>query len=376
MKIYVIAEAGVNHNGDIDQAMALVDAAADTGADAVKFQTFRAEALATSSAPKATYQSARTGFSGGQLSMLKALELSPDDHRLLQDRATTRGIHFLSTPFDHESLLFLIKDLGLKTIKLGSGEVTNGPLLVATGRTGCNVILSTGMSTEKEVGEALGALSFGYREATAMPSRSIFRNLVGAGPIPSDIAKRVTLLHCTTAYPAPAAHSNLRAMQTMARKFGVRVGLSDHTKGIATAVAAAALGATTIEKHLTLDQSLPGPDQAASLEPDEFTTLVREIRIVEAARNNGEALTETLIYQATTLGDGQKRPMPSEMENKVVARKSLIALAPLRRGDAFNEKCLGVKRPGNGISPMEYWQWLGRTAARDYAADELITADQ
>jgi len=371
MGIHIIAEAGVNHNGNIDQAMALVDAAADAGADSVKFQTFRAETLATARAPKAAYQQARTGPESGQRAMLKALELSADAHQLLHAHASTRGIEFLSTPFDEESLRYLAEELGLTTIKLGSGEVTNGPLLVAAGRTGCNVILSTGMSTEAEVGEALGALVFGYREAAATPSKRVLQDLIRDTPLPSDVADRITLLHCTTAYPAPAAHANLRAMQTMTDRFGVSTGLSDHTTGTEVTLIAAGLGPTIIEKHLTLDRTLPGPDQAASLEPDEFAAMVRDIRRVEAGKHDDQTREDT----GTILGDGQKRPMPSEIENIIVARKSLVAMAALRRGELFDENSLGVKRPGDGISPMEYWHWLGHPAARDYAVDELIGVD-
>ena len=355
MSVFVIAEAGVNHNGDIALAVKLVDAAVEAGADAVKFQTFRAEALATETAPKAAYQSVRTGEGQSQLAMLKALELSPERHRVLKAHAERRGIEFLSTPFDDESLKFLAGDLGLARIKLGSGEVTNGPFLVAAARTGCDVILSTGMSTLDEVSDAVGALAFGYREKSKTPSLDAFRAIAGGGEAPADIARKITLLHCTSAYPAPVAEANLRAMRTMAARFGVAVGLSDHTDGADVPVAAVALGATTIEKHLTMSRSLPGPDHAASLEPEEFAAMVRSIRRIEAA-----------------MGNGEKRVMPSEVETREVARKSVVALAPIARGATFDERNLGAKRPGTGLSPMAIWNVFGRTARHDYRADEPI----
>lgn len=351
----VIAEAGVNHNGDPARALAMVDAAADAGADVVKFQTFVAEALASPAAPKAAYQRAATGENGSQLAMLKALELSHEAHVALRDRAAARGIDFLSSAFDPASLRFLTDTLGLDTIKLGSGELTNGPLLVEAGRTRVWVVLSTGMATMEEIGEALGALAFGYLRRTERPSRAA---LARAGASPEGrawLAEKAVLLHCISAYPAPVEECNLRAMQTMRTGFGLPVGFSDHTPGIAVAIAAAALGAHAIEKHFTLDRTLPGPDHAASLEPAELAAMIAGVRAATAA-----------------LGDGKKRPMPAEADTAAAARKSLAAGGTVRRGDSFGEANLAVLRPGTGISPMDYWNWLGRRAERDYAAGEPL----
>lgn len=355
MSVYVIAEAGVNHNGNTDTALALVDAAADAGADAVKFQTFRANLLAAESAPKAAYQAERSGAGQSQRDMLRALELSSPDHYRLADHCKARSIDFLSTPFDPESLRFLAEDMNQPVLKLGSGEITNGPLLVAAARTGCRIILSTGMSTLDEVAEALGALVFAMANPDATPSREHFADALNDGAVPAQYDARISLLHCTTAYPAPVEHTNLAAMATLADRFGVPVGFSDHTGGIAVAIAAVALGATIIEKHMTLDRKMPGPDHAASLEPDMFRQMTASIREIEQA-----------------LGDGLKRPQPSEIGNMTVARKSLVTAAPVRAGDAFGPENLTVKRPGNGISPMAYWSWLGRGAPHDFAADEVI----
>jgi len=351
---YVIAEAGVNHNGDADRALVLVEAAAAAGADAVKFQTFRADALASAAAPKAPYQEAAGAAGESQLAMLRRLELPRAAHRALQAACAERGITFLSTPFDTDSLDFLTDDLGLPLIKLGSGEVTNGPLLLAAARSGAALILSTGMSTLQEVEAALGVLAFGYTGGAA-PSRAAFAEAFACAAGRRALADKVTLLHCTSAYPAPAADANLRAMDTLRDAFGLPVGLSDHSAGIAVAVAAVARGARVIEKHFTLDRTLPGPDHRASLEPGELGALIA------ALRTAGEAL-----------GDGVKAPAPSEAANAHVVRRSLVALRPVRAGEPFTEDNLGVKRPGGGVPAMEYWDWLGRPADRDYAADEVI----
>ncbi len=348
-RVFVIAEAGVNHNGDTERALAMVDAAGEAGADAVKFQTFRAEQLATATAPNAPYQSRGDGDS--QLDMLRALELDTDAHRLLGERCKERGIAFISSPFDLESLAFLVDVMRIDTIKIGSGEITNGPLLLAAARSGRKIILSTGMSTLDEVKNALGILAFGFDGSDGAPTPMAMDN--------PDIGKllqgKVTLLHCTSQYPAPLENANLRAMATLRDAFGLRVGLSDHTQGDTAAIAAAALGAAVIEKHFTLDRNARGPDHAASIEPAELASMVKRIREVE-----------------TALGNGEKTPAPGERENMAAARKSLVALQPVRAGEAFTAENLGVKRPGGGQSPMKYWDWLGRVAKRDYAADEKI----
>lgn len=356
MPVTVIAEAGVNHNGDLDRALAMVDAAAAAGADVVKFQTFRATEVATRFAPKAEYQVANDGAADSQLEMLKRLELAPDHHFRLRDRCRQRGIAFLSTPFDLPSLAFLADAMKIDTLKIPSGEITNAPLLLAAARSGLPIILSTGMSTLAEVADALGVLAFGALGGGA-PSPEAFAAAWDSAAGKRALAGRVTLLHCTTEYPAPIAETNLRAMETMRREFGLDIGFSDHTPGLAAATAAVALGARVIEKHFTLDRTLPGPDHQASLEPDELAALVAAVRAVEHA-----------------LGDGIKVPAPSERKNMAVARKFVVAACPIRAGEPLTAANLGVKRAGAGLSPMRYWSMLGTVARRDYAAGEAIEA--
>lgn len=338
----IIAEAGVNHNGSLDLALELVDRAAEAGADIVKFQTFRSAELASRSAPKASYQQRTTELGESQLDMLRRLELTEDSHHALLKRCDERGIRFLSTPFDLASLDFLTKRLGRSLIKLGSGELTNGPLLLAAGRSGANVILSTGMGTLSEVEEALGVLGYGMTGGIA-PTRKAFAEVLHEPATWTVLREHVTLLHCTTEYPAPVEETNLRVLSTLRQAFGLAVGYSDHTNGNAVSFAAVALGATVIEKHFTLDRSLPGPDHAASLEPDELTELVRGIRDVEAA-----------------LGTGIKQPGRAEIANRVVARKSLIAVRDLPTGHVLSETDFRAKRPGGGISAMDFWDVQGR----------------
>lgn len=354
-RVLVVAEAGVNHNGDVAQAERLVQAAADCGADLVKFQTFRSDLLATANAPKAAYQKAATGGDESQADMLRHLELDAAAHRRLMAVCRDAGIGFLSTPFDRESLRFLAIDLGLTTIKLGSGEVTNGPLLLEAARLDRDIILSTGMSTLADVEAALGVLAFGFTRAGTLPSQQAFADALVAADGKANVAKRVTLLHCTSQYPAPVNETNLRAMDSLHAAFGTVVGLSDHTPGITVSLAAAARGAAVIEKHLTLDRTLPGPDHRASLEPFEFKALVQGIRDIESA-----------------LGNGIKAPQPSERDTMTVARRSLVVVKPIRRGEFFTKENLSTLRPGTGISPMHYWEWLGRPATRAYTAGELV----
>lgn len=355
MSVFVIAEAGVNHNGDVARAEAMVDAAAAAGADAVKFQTFRADEVAVEAAPKAAYQVRAEGAAEPQLAMLRRLELDADAHHRLVRRCKDAAIEFLSTPFDLASLGFLVQDLGLETLKLPSGEITNGPLLLAAARTPCRLIVSTGMSTMDDVSRALGILAFGRLEAEAPPHAGAAAAALDSATGKAALAATVTLLHCTSDYPAPAEEANLRAMDSLADAFGLPVGLSDHTPGVLVSVAAVGRGARVIEKHFTLDRRLPGPDHAASLQVHELGELVLAVR-----------------QAAVALGDGHKRVMPSERDTLMVARRSLVAVAPIRRGEPFTTANLGAKRPGTGVSPMRYWEWLGRTAERDYAAGELI----
>ncbi len=352
--VRVIAEAGVNHDGSPERALALVDAAAGAGADVVKFQTFKAEALVSRGAPKAGYQLQTTGAAESQLDMLRRLELTPADHVRLIARCAERGVEFLSTPFDRQSLELLADLFGLPQLKLGSGELTDAPLLLAAGRTGKSLYLSTGMATLDEVRTALGVLAYGFLGGDE-PSRDAFAAAFASPEGRAALHRRVTLLHCTSAYPTPFDEVNLRAMDTLRDAFGLPVGLSDHSSGIAVAIAAAARGAAVIEKHFTLDRDLPGPDHRASLEPGELAAMIRAVRQVEAA-----------------LGDGHKAPAAAERETLAVARKSLVAARPIRRGETFSAANLAVKRPAGGVPPIDYWQTLGRRARRDFVADERI----
>lgn len=349
-RVLVIAEAGVNHNGDPTRALAMIDAAAQAGADAVKFQTFVPRAMASATAAKAGYQQRNEPGDGGQLAMLERLALDFDSHLALQARCAERGIAFLSSPFDPASADFLVGRLGLDTIKLGSGELTNAPLLWRLARREVKLILSTGMATLDEVLTALGVCCLaraGIEPSSAAQCRAAFQ--------PALLRDRVTLMHCTTAYPCPFDEVNLRAMRTLREATGLAVGYSDHTPGIAVSLAAVAMGARVIEKHFTLDRRLPGPDHAASLEPGELTDLVSGIRAVSAA-----------------LGSAAKRPTPAESANAAAARKSLVAAAPIARGTPFSSENLACKRPGDGLAPLQLWSLIGHPAPRDYAADEPI----
>ena len=330
-RVFIIAEAGVNHNGSLQLAKRLVDVAVDAGADAVKFQTFQADKLVSRGAQKAEYQKRTTAANESQYDMIKKLELDENAHRELVSYCQNKGIMFLSTPFDHESI-DLLNDLEMQIFKIPSGEITNLPYLRHIGGLGKEVILSTGMSDLGEIEDALDALM-----------------RVG---IPKQ---RVTLLHATSEYPCSTAEVNLRAMQTIQATFGVKVGYSDHTQGIEIPIAAVALGASVIEKHFTLDRAMEGPDHKASLEPDELHAMVTAIRNIEIA-----------------LGDGMKRPTPGETKNKAVARKSLVASRMIKQGESFTAQNVTCKRPGTGVSPMRWDEVMGSTAPRDFAEDELI----
>lgn len=327
----IIAEAGVNHNGDLDLARQLIDAAAAAGADMVKFQTFNANRLVTRTAKKANYQTQTTDCKESQHVMLHRLELTEAMHKELIAHCAKRNISFFSTGFDIESVDMLVS-LGQYCFKIPSGEITNLPYLRHIGQIGKKVILSTGMATLGEIEAAIEVL-----DQAGTPRANL------------------TVLHCTTEYPTPMHEVNLRAMQSIHAAFGVAVGYSDHTSGIEVAIAAAAMGATVIEKHFTLDRNLPGPDHHASLEPEELKAMVAAIRNIE-----------------TALGDGIKRLTPSEARNKPFARKSLVATKAIKAGEVFSAKNLTAKRPGTGISPMRWDEVLGKKARRDFIADELI----
>ena len=350
----IIAEAGVNHNGSRDLALQLVDVAAAAGADIVKFQTFRADLLATAGARKAEYQATNTGESGSQLDMLRRLELSPADHHALMARCEARGIRFMSTAFDAESLAFL-GTLGMPAIKIPSGDITCAPLLLQAARLRQPLIVSTGMSTLGDVEAALGVIAFGLTRDDAPRGSADFAAAYAGEGGRAALREHVTLLHCVTQYPAPPEAVNLRAMDTLATAFGLPVGYSDHTAGIEISLAAVARGARVVEKHFTLDRTLPGPDHAASLEPARLRELVHGIRAIELA-----------------LGHAAKAPATVELPNLAVARRSLVAARAIRRGETFGPDNLAAKRPGTGLSPMALWDVSGRTATRDYAADEAI----
>jgi N-acetylneuraminate synthase len=350
--IFIIAEAGVNHNGSLEMAERLIQVAAEAGADAVKFQTFRAENIISRYAPKAAYQQATTDPAESQLKMIRRLELDRSSHEALLACCRRRNCEFMSTPFDRESVDLLVQ-LGVNRLKVPSGEITNAPLLLKMARTGLPIIMSTGMASLGEVEAALGVLAFGYLDYPERPSLAEFHRAWREGH--GALREKVTLLHCTTEYPAPFEEVNLRAMETLVTAFGLPVGYSDHTPGLAIPIASAARGAVVIEKHFTLDKGLPGPDHQASLEPSELTAMVQGIRQVEVA-----------------LGSSCKLPAASELKNREVARKSLVAARSIRKGERFSEENLTCKRPGNGISAVCYWDWLGRVAGKDYQPDELI----
>ncbi|MEY8239853.1 MAG: N-acetylneuraminate synthase [Cycloclasticus sp.] len=352
----IIAEAGVNHNGNEKLAFELVDAAYNAGADIVKFQTFKAKKLVTKNAAQADYQVVNSQKKESQLSMLSRLELSYEVHHKLLAHCESLGIEFLSTAFDSESLGFLVNDLKLKRLKIPSGEITNAPLVLEHARTGCDLIVSTGMATLSEIESVLSVIAFGYTaDKNITPSIEAFETAYFSGVGKRALKEKVTLLHCTTEYPAPLVDINLNAMETMLNAFKLPVGYSDHSEGIVVSIAAAAKGAILIEKHFTLDKMMEGPDHKASLEPTELKAMIEAIRAVEK-----------------TLGDGIKGPRPSEVKNKPVARKSLVAAAAIRQGEKYTELNLTIKRPGNGISPNQYWEFLVKTAVRDYKEGELI----
>jgi len=331
VKTFIIAEAGVNHNGRLDLAKRLIDVAAEAGADAVKFQTFRADLLVRRNTPKAEYQRETTGKSESQYEMLKRLELTPDDFKKLMQHCQKKKIVFLSSPFALESIDMLNK-LGLRIFKIPSGEITNLPYLRKIGSLKKKIILSTGMAYAREIKDAL-------------------KILIKAG---TD-KKNITLLHCNTEYPTDVKDVNLRAMLTLQKAFNVQIGYSDHTLGIEVPIAAVALGATVIEKHFTLDKKMKGPDHKASLEPGELKAMVNAIRNVEIA-----------------LGDGIKKPSDSEKKNIPVVRRSIVAATEIKKGELFSAKNLTVKRPGSGISPMQWDKVIGRRAKRNFLAEEMI----
>lgn len=332
-RVLIIAEAGVNHNGSLENAFKLIDAAVDAGVDYVKFQTFKSENLVSKAAKKADYQIQNTGNStDSQYEMLKKLELSHENHELLIDYCKRKNIQFFSTAFDLDSLAYL-KEIGLDLVKIPSGEITNLPYLRKAAELFNKVILSTGMCTMEDIEDAI----------------NIF--------LAENISKEnITILHCNTEYPTPMIDVNLKAMLSIQQAFGTDIGYSDHTLGIEVPVAAVALGASVIEKHFTLDNTMEGPDHAASLEPHQLKEMVQAIRNIEQAIS----------------GDGIKKPSKSEMKNMEIARKSIVAAVSISKGEIFTEHNLTVKRPGTGISPMKWDKVVGKVASRDYLTDDLI----
>lgn len=352
--VSVIAEVGVNHNGNLDLALRLVDAAADAGADLVKFQTFKSDKLVTQRARKADYQIRNTKTDDSQLAMLKALELDVEAHHRLVAHCRDRGVAFLSTPFDNDSIDLLTETLGVKLVKVGSGDMTNGPHLLRLARRNLDVILSTGMATMSEVEEALGVLAAGFTGAPAN-GRPDFAAALASEQGLARIADKVTLLHCTSNYPAPTDEINLAVIDTYRAAFPCRIGFSDHSDGIAVPVAAVGRGAVMIEKHLTLDRGMPGPDHLASIEPPAFAEMVRSIREVELA-----------------IGSPVKGPTRSEQKTMLAARKSLVAARPIAAGEAFSIDSIAIKRPGDGMAPNDLWTLLGRPASRAYQEDDPL----
>jgi N-acetylneuraminate synthase len=352
-RVKVIAEAGVNHNGERDKAFALIEVAADAGADFVKFQTFKADKIATPAVGKAAYQTRTTDAAESQLAMLKALELPYEWHPELQAHAASRGIEFISTAFDLESLA-LLAELGIPLVKVPSGELTNAPLLWRFARLRLPLVLSTGMATLSDVEQALAIVAHALRtDAEPMSLEDVWRSW-------SDPAARaalegmVTLLHCTSQYPTPLEEVNLSAMDTL-RAFGLPVGYSDHSQGLLIPLAAVARGACLVEKHFTLDRSLPGPDHAASLEPDELGELVHQVRAIE-----------------TALGDGRKLPQPSEWDTRKAARQTIVAANDIAAGEIFTRENLTTARAGGGMEPALLWGLVGQTATRAYRGREPI----
>jgi len=355
MSVTIIAEAGVNHDGNLNKALEMVDIAANSGADIIKFQTFTASTLACQVAPKANYQLKTTPNQETQIDMLKRLELPRSWHRKIIKQCNKNNIQFLSTPFDIESLNFLTNELNIPVIKIPSGEITNAPLLLTAAQSRRKLIVSTGMCNLNDIQNALDVIAFGLIYPNTNPDKHQIDSIRLHAKTNELLQQYVTLLHCNTQYPTPAKDANLKAMATMRDAFNLPVGYSDHTNGIVVSIAATALGATVIEKHFTLDKTSPGPDHAASIEPDELTTLVNGIRTCTDA-----------------LGNGKKQIQPSEEENILIARKSLVALTDINYGDVFSRHNLGAKRPGGGRSPMDYFNLIGQKAERNYKKDELI----
>ena len=355
MKTYIIAEAGVNHNGSIELAKRLIDVAIESGVDSVKFQTFKAENVISKYAIKAEYQIENTGDGAeSQLEMVKKLELSREETLDLRNYCKEKGIQFLSSPFDMESIDFL-NELDVPRFKIPSGEITNAPFLLKIGQLKKPMILSTGMSNLEEIKLAVGVLAFGFLDIDGPKTEESFLRAFDLGIKSEDFIDSLTILHCTTEYPCPAESVNLSAMETIRSSFPFKVGYSDHTEGTMVPMMAVANGATLIEKHFTLNKEMEGPDHRASLDPRELKEMVERIRYAEAVR-----------------GSSAKECSSVEKKNLDIARKSLVAKIDIKEGESFSEANLTVKRPGSGISPMRYWSLLGTSSTKSYNEDDLI----
>ncbi|WP_313892589.1 N-acetylneuraminate synthase [Psychrobacillus sp.] len=352
---YIIAEAGVNHNGSFSMAKQLIDVAKEAGADAVKFQTFRAENLVTKEAQQANYQVENLGEATSQYEMLKKLELSFEEFNSLKHYCDEIEIEFLSTPFDYDSVDFLVDDLQMQTVKIPSGELTNSPFIHYIATKQKKIIISTGMATIDEIHEALAFVAYGLAKPLADVSVDRVHSFYQTNEAKEVLQKYVKVLHCTTEYPAPFETINLNAMNQLKQEFRVSIGFSDHSQGIAASIAATGMGATVIEKHFTLDKGLPGPDHVASLEPSELIMMVENIRQIELA-----------------LGTGIKEPTAIELKNRIAARKSIVASKDIKQGEVLEASNMNVKRPGSGISPSKYWSVIGKKATKNYHEDELI----
>jgi N-acetylneuraminate synthase len=359
--ITIIAEAGVNHNGSLTSALEMVDVAAEAGADVIKFQTFSADRLARRDASLAAYQRTSEMDERSQWDLLKGLELSHEEFRAVRERCDERGIAFLSTGFDLDELRFLIDELRIPLVKIASGDLTFAPLLVEAARSGLPTVLSTGMADLDEIGRALGFLAFGYAlhdggvDPDATPDADLRERLLADPGMKAVLARRVTVLHCTTQYPAPVESLNLRAMTTIAEAFELPVGYSDHSLGVTASTAAVALGAVVIEKHFTLDTTLEGPNHAASLDPDALRDFISALRDTE-----------------TALGSPVKECQPVERANREVVRRSLVAARTIAAGATIAADDLECRRPASGRSAFEFWDVVGTTAARDYQAGDYV----
>ena len=354
-KTIIIAEAGVNHNGSLERALEMVDVAAETGADFVKFQSFRADRLVTRNARKADYQIQQTQTSESQYEMLKQLELNHEMHLSLIERCKATGIAFMSTPFDQSGIQYLVESLQVEKLKISSGDLLNPLMLLDAAKTEKDIVLSTGMASLSDVKTALSILCFGYSRMDMPPTNAGLKKAWEDETLRSILRDRVCVLHCNTEYPTPFVDVNLRAMATIREELGIQVGYSDHSVGITVAIGAAALGARILEKHFTLDKGMSGPDHAASIEPKELEEMVKRVREME-----------------TALGVPDKVVSKSEEKNVDIARKSLVAACGIQKGEAFSANNLAIKRPGSGISPLKYWELIGERAVRDYNPDDLI----